>query len=131
MGWISLQSKGLSRVLQHHNSKAPILQYSAFFMVQLSNPYMTTGKNIALTIQTFNSKVVSLLFKMLSRFVIAFLPRTKHLLILCNFNFHAWSKDKLDFVKLCHSHTHTHIYFIKVYIAQSQMQTILSHESHS
>ena len=94
---------------QHHNSKAPILRYLAFFMVQLSNPYMTIGKTIALTIRTFIGKVKSLLFNMLSRFVIAFLPRSKHLLILCNFNFHVWSKDKLDFVKLCLSHTYIHI----------------------
>ena len=67
---------------QHHNSKAPILRYLAFFMVQLSNPYMTIGKTIALTIRTFIGKVKSLLFNMLSRFVIAFLPRSKHLLIL-------------------------------------------------
>ena len=75
---ISLQSKGLSRVCG-----ASVLRCSAFFMVQLSQVYMTTGKTIALTIQTFVSKVVSLLFNMLSRFVIAFLPRSKHLLISC------------------------------------------------
>ena len=60
---------------------ASVLRCSAFFIVQLSHPYMTTGKTIALTIQTFVSKVLSLLFNMLSRFVIAFLPRRKHLLI--------------------------------------------------
>ena len=76
-GWI-LQSKGLSRVLQHHSSKASILQHSAFFPVQLSHPNMTTGKTIALT---FVGKVISLLFNMLSRLVITFLPRSKHLLI--------------------------------------------------
>ena len=81
-GWLSLQSRGLSRLLQHHSSKASTLQCSAFFMVQLSYPYMTTGKMIALTIQTFVSKVMSLLFNMLSRSVIAYLPRSKHLLIL-------------------------------------------------
>ena len=81
-GWISFQSKGLSkRVLQHHSSKASILWRSSFFIVQLSHPYMTTGKTIALTRWTFVSKVVSLLFNMLSRLVIAFLPRDKHLLI--------------------------------------------------
>ena len=80
-GWISLQAKGLSSLLQHHSSKASILQHSAFFMVQLSHPYMTTGKTIALTTQTFVSKAMSLLFNMLSRFVIVFLPRNKHLLI--------------------------------------------------
>ena len=68
-------------LLQHHSSKASILQHSAFFMVQLSHSYMTTGKTIALTRRTFVGKVMSLLFNMLSRFVIAFLPRSKHLLI--------------------------------------------------
>ena len=72
----------LKSLLQHHNSKASIPQHSAFFMVQLSHPVMTTGKAIALTIWTFVNKVMSLLFNMLSRFVIAFLPRSKHLLIL-------------------------------------------------
>ena len=72
----------LRSLLQHHCSKASILQCSAFFMVQLSHPYMTTGKTIALTIQTFVCKVMSLLlFNMLSRLVIAFHPRSKHLLI--------------------------------------------------
>uniref|UniRef100_A0A670IZM5 Uncharacterized protein n=1 Tax=Podarcis muralis TaxID=64176 RepID=A0A670IZM5_PODMU len=71
----------LKSLLQHHNSKASILQRSAFFMVQLSLPYITTGKTIALTIRTFVGKVMSLLFKMLSRFVIAFLPRSRRLLI--------------------------------------------------
>ena len=73
-----LQSKGLLRV-QHQSSKASILWCSAFFIVQLSHPYMTTGKTIALTIWTFVSKVMSLLFSMLSRLVIAFLQRSKHL----------------------------------------------------
>ena len=68
-------------LLQHHSSKASILGCSAFFMVQLSHPYMTTGKTIALTIQTFASKVMSLLLNMLSRLVITFLPRSKCLLI--------------------------------------------------
>ena len=70
----------LKSLLQHHSSKASILQHSAFFMVQLSHPYMTTGKTIALTRQTFVGKVMSLLFNMLSRLVIAFLPRSKSLL---------------------------------------------------
>ena len=65
----------LKSLLQHHSSKASILRCSAFFMVQLSHPYMTTGKTIALTRQTFVGKVMSVLFNMLSRFVIAFLPR--------------------------------------------------------
>ena len=71
----------LKSLLQHHNSKASILQCSAFFIVQLSYPYMTAGKTIALTRQTFVGKVTSLLFNMLSRLVITFLPRSKHLLI--------------------------------------------------
>ena len=73
----------LKSLLQHHILKASILRCSAFFMVQLSHVYMTTGKSIALTIQTFVSKVMSLLFNVLSRFVIAFLPRSKCLLISC------------------------------------------------
>ena len=77
-GWLSLQSKGLSSLLQHHSSKASILWRSAFFIVQLSHPYMTTGKTIALTRQTFIGKVMSLLFYMLSRLVITFLPESKH-----------------------------------------------------
>ena len=71
----------LKSLLQHHSLKASTLQCSAFFMVHLSHPYMTTGKTIALIRWTFVSKVVSLLFNTLSRFVIAFLPRSKHLLI--------------------------------------------------
>ena len=74
---ISLLPKGLP-TLQHHNSKPSILQGTAFFMVQLSHPNMTTGKTIALTIWTFISKVMSLLFNTLSTFVIAFLPRSNH-----------------------------------------------------
>ena len=73
----------LKSLLQHHSSKPSILQLSAFFMVQLSHPYMTTGKTRALTRQTFVSKVMSLLSNMLSRLVIAFLPRSKHLFISC------------------------------------------------
>ena len=79
---ISVQSKGLSRrLLQHDSSKASVLQLSLFLMVQLSHPYMTAGKTIALTRWTFVRKVMSLLFKMLSRLVIAIFPRTKRLLI--------------------------------------------------
>ena len=82
-GWISLKPKGLTlkSLLQHHSSKASILQHSAFFIVQLSHPYMTTGKTIALTRRTFVGKGMSLLFSMLSRLVISFLPRSKCLLI--------------------------------------------------
>ena len=71
----------LKSLLQHHSSKASILQHSAFFMVQLSHPCLTTGDTIAFTRRTFVGKVTSLLFNMVSRFVIAFLPRNKHLLI--------------------------------------------------
>ena len=71
----------LKSLLQHHSSKALILWCSVFFIVQLSHPYMTTGKTIALTRRTLVGKVMSLLFNMLSRFVIAFLPRSKRLLI--------------------------------------------------
>ena len=71
----------LNSLLQHHSSKASVLQHLAFFIVQLSHPYMTTGKTIALTRWTFAGKVMSLIFNMLSRLVIAFLPRSKHLLI--------------------------------------------------
>ena len=71
----------LKSLLQHHSSKASILQDSPFFIVQLSHPYMTTGKTIALTRRTFVGKVTSLLFNMLSRLIITFLPRSKHLLI--------------------------------------------------
>ena len=83
MDWLDLLTvQGtLSSLLQHHSSKASILWCSAFFMVQLSYPYLTTGKTIALTIQTFVGKVMSLLFNILSRLVITFLPRSKHLLI--------------------------------------------------
>ena len=79
-GWISLQSKGFSRVF-NTSSRASVLQCSAFFIVQLSHPYMTTGKTIALTRRTFVGKVMSLLLNMLSRLVIIFLPRSKCLLI--------------------------------------------------
>ena len=73
----------LKSLLQHHSSKTSILQHSAFFTVQLPHPYMTTGKTIALTRWTFVGKVMSLLFNMLCRLVITFLPRRKHLLISC------------------------------------------------
>ena len=71
----------LKSLLQHHTSKAPILQRSTFFIVQLLHPYMTTGKTIALTRQNFVGKVMSLLFNMLSRLIITFLPRSKRPLI--------------------------------------------------
>ena len=83
MDWLDLLAvQGtLKSLLQHHSSNAPILWCSAFFIVQLSHPYMTTGKTIALTRWTFVGKVISLLFSMLSRLVITFLQRSKHLLI--------------------------------------------------
>ena len=83
MDWLDLLAvQGtLKSLLHHHSSKASILLHSAFFTVQLSHPYLTTGKTIALTRQTFVGKVMSLLFNMLSRLIITFLPRSKHLLI--------------------------------------------------
>jgi len=82
MDWLDLLAVqgALKSLLQHHSSKASILQHSAFFTVQLSHPHMTTGKTIALTRQTFVGKVMSLLFNMLSRLVITFLSRSKRLL---------------------------------------------------
>ena len=81
MDWLDLLAvQGtLKTLLQHHSSKTSILQHSAFFIVQLSHPYMTPGKTIALTRQTFVEKVMSLIFNMLSRLVITFLPRSRHL----------------------------------------------------
>ena len=83
MDWLDLLAVHgtLKSFLQHHSSKASIFQYSVSFIVQLSHPYMTTGKTIALTRWTFVGKVMSLLFNMLSRLVITFLPRSKHILI--------------------------------------------------
>ena len=85
MGWFDLLAvqETLKNLLWHHSSKALIFWCSAFFMVQLSHPYMTTGKIIASTRWTFASKVMSLLFNMLSRLVMPFLPRSKHLLLSC------------------------------------------------
>ena len=81
--WFDLEVQGTPKSLHHHSSKALILQCSAFFMVQLSQCTRLLGKKIAFTICTFVDKMMSLLFNMLSRFVIAFLPRSKHLLISC------------------------------------------------
>ena len=83
MDWLDFLAvqRTLKSLLQHHSSKASVLQHSAFFIVQLSHPYMTTGKTIALTRWTFVGKVISLLYNMLSRLVITFLLRNKHLLI--------------------------------------------------
>ena len=81
MDWLDFLAvqETLKSLLQHHSSKASVLRRSAFFLVQLSHPYMATGKTIALTRQTFVGQVMSLLFKMLSKLVIAFLPKSKHL----------------------------------------------------
>ena len=83
MGWLDLLTvqETLKSLLQHHSSKASILWHSTFFIVKISHPYMTIGKTIALTKQIFVSKVMALLFNMLSRLVITFLPRSKRLLI--------------------------------------------------
>ena len=91
----------LKSLLQHHSSKASLLWCSAFFIVQLSHPYMTTGKTIALTRRTFVGEVMSLLFNMLSRLVITFFPRSKHLLIswLQSPSAVIWEPPK---VKVCH-----------------------------
>ena len=82
MGWLDLLAvqETLKSLLQHHSSKASILQHSAFFTIQLSHPYITTGKTIALTRRTFVGKVMSLFLNMLSRLVITFFPRSKRLL---------------------------------------------------
>ena len=96
--WFDLTIQGtLKSLLQHHSSRASILWHSAFFTVQLSHPYMSTGKTIALTRQTFVGKVMSLLFNMLSRLVIAFLPRSKCLLKFHGCNHHLqcfWSPPR-------------------------------------
>ena len=101
----------LKSLLQHHSAKASILQHSAFFRVQLSHPYMTTGKTIALATQTFVSKVMSLFFNMLSRFVITFLPRSKV------FNFVAAVTVHSDFGiqenKVCHCPLFLHLFAMK------------------
>ena len=102
MDWLDLLAvQGtLKSLLQHHSSKASILQYSAFFMVKLSHSYMTTGETTALTRWNFVGKVISLLFNTLSRLVIAFLPRSKYLLI-------SWLQLPLEVIlepqnKVCH-----------------------------
>ena len=121
MDWLDLLAvQGtLKSLLQQHSSKASILQHSAFFIVQCSHPYMTTGKAVALTRWSFVDKVMSLLFNMLSRLVITFLPRSKHLLI-------SWlqspsavilepRKNKV-YACVCayntHTHTHTQMYIV-------------------
>ena len=106
-GWVSLQSKGLSvSLLQHHSSKESIFRCSAFFIVQLSHPYMTTGKTIALTRWIFVGKVMFLLLNMLSMLVIAFLPRSKRLLILWLQSPSAVILCRLTYI--CHTHVYIH-----------------------
>ena len=113
MDWFDLLAvqRTLKSLLQHHSLKASILQCSVFFMVQLSHPYMTTGKTIALTRQNFVCKMMSLLFNTQSMFVIAFLPRSKHLLI-------SWlqspSTVTLDPKKSCH-----YFHFFPIYLPWS------------
>ena len=94
MDWLDLLAvQGtLKRLLQHHSSKASILQHSTFFIVELSHPYMTTGKTIALTRWTFVGKVMSLIFNILSRLVITFIPRSKRLLI-------SWQLESIFYLK--------------------------------
>ena len=103
MDWLDLLAvQGtLKSLLQHHSSKASILRFSAFIIVQLSHPYMTTGKTIALTRRTFVSKVISLIFNMLARLVIDFLSRIKHLLISC-LQFTICSAFGVQKNKVCH-----------------------------
>ena len=102
MDWFDLLAvQGtLKSLLQHHSSKASILQHSVFFMVQLSHPYVTIGKTIALTIQIFVGKVMSLLFDTLSRLIVIFLPRRKYLLIswLQSPSAVIWEAKKIKFV---------------------------------
>ena len=102
MDWLDLLAvRGILRsLLQHHSSKASILQHSVFFMVQLSHPYVTIGKTIALTIQIFVGKVMSLLFDTLSRLIVIFLPRRKYLLIswLQSPSAVIWEAKKIKFV---------------------------------
>ena len=92
--WFDLVIQGtLENLLQHHSSKTSILQHSAFFMVHLSHPHMTTGKTVSLTRWTFVSKIMFLLFNMLSRFVIVFPPRSMHLLISSTVSIHNDFRD--------------------------------------
>ena len=105
MDWLDLLAvqRTLKSLFQHHSSKASILWHSAFFIVQLSHPYMTTGRTIALTRWTFVGKVMSLLFNMLSRLVITFLPRSKHLLISWLLSPSAVILEPPQINKVCHS----------------------------
>ena len=119
-GWISLQSKGLSSLLQHHSSKASVLWHSAFLIGQLSHPYVTTGKTIALTRWTFFGKLISLLFHMLSRLIIAFFLKSK---IFFNFmaivtissDFEAQENSMISLAWPCIiiTYMHVHVYIWK------------------
>ena len=113
MDWLDILAvQGtLKSLLQHHSSKASILRHSAFFIVQLSQPYMTTGKTTALTRWNFVGKVMSLLFNMLSRLLIAFLPRSKHLLIswLQSLPTVIWNPKN----KICHCFHFCHLFVMK------------------
>ena len=121
MDWLDLLAvQGtLKSLLQHHNAKASLLQHSAFFMVQLSHPYMTTGKTIVLTIWTFVGKVISLLFNMLSRFVIAFIPRSKHPLIswLQSLSAVIWEPKKIKSVTASLSPPYSQTHFPRMVIS--------------
>ena len=120
MDWLDLLAvQGtLKSLLQHHNAKASLLQHSAFFMVQLSHPYMTTGKTIVLTIWTFVGKVISLLFNMLSRFVIAFIPMSKHPLIswLQSLSAVIWEPKKIKSVTASLSPPYSQTHFPRMVI---------------
>ena len=109
MDWFDLLAvQGTLKSLQHHCSKASILRHSAFFIVQLSHPYMTTGKPIALIRWTFVDKAISLLFNMLSRLVIAFLPRKRKCLLILRLQ--SPSAVILEPPKM-HTYTHTYLYY--------------------
>ena len=112
IGLISCSPRHSQESSLHHNSKASILWRSAFLMVQLSHPYMTTGKTMTLTIQTFVGKVMSLLFNILSKFVIAFLPRSKCLLIMAGVTVHSYFGAQQK--KMCDS-----FHFFPIYLPWS------------
>ena len=104
----------LKSLLEHHISKASILHCSAFFMVQLSHPYMTTGKTIALTRWTFVGKVISLLYNMLLGFVIAFLPRSKHLLA-------SWLQSPSTAIFGAQENKYVTVFIVSLYICHEVM----------